>query len=32
MLLCQGNWQDTFEHQCVEMGQYMAAGLDVGMF
>jgi hypothetical protein len=31
-LLCKGDWQDTFNDQCFELGQYMAAGLDLGMF
>ena len=32
VLVCKGDWQNTFEKQCFELGQYMAAGLDVGMF
>jgi len=32
ILLCKGEWQDAFEEQCHELGQYMAAGLDLGMF
>ena len=32
VLLCKGDWQDTFNDQCFELGQYMAAGLDLGMF
>jgi hypothetical protein len=32
VLLCKGDWQHTFNDQCFELGQYMAAGLDLGMF
>jgi len=32
VLVCKGEWQDEFEEQCHELGQYMTAGLDVGMF
>ncbi|MDC9720106.1 MAG: flavodoxin family protein [Gammaproteobacteria bacterium] len=32
VLLCKGDWQDTFSDQCFELGQYMAGGLDLGMF
>jgi len=32
VLVCKGEWQDTFEQQCFEIGQYMTAGLDVGIF
>ena len=31
VLVCKGQWQDEFTDQCFEIGQYMAAGLDLGM-
>ena len=31
VLVCKGQWQDEFTHQCFEIGQYMTAGLDLGM-
>ncbi len=27
-LLCRGEWQDSFEEQCEELGMALAAGLD----
>lgn len=32
MLLCRGDWQESFADQCEELGLYMAAGLDAGIF
>lgn len=32
MLLCRGDWQESFVEQCEELGLYMAAGLDAGIF
>ncbi|HCH32248.1 MAG TPA: flavodoxin [Oceanospirillaceae bacterium] len=32
VLVCKGDWQDSFNDQCFELGQYMAAGLELGMF
>jgi multimeric flavodoxin WrbA len=31
-LICRGDWQDTFEAQCEELGAAMAAGLEAGVF
>ncbi len=31
-LLCRGDYQDEFETQCEELGLYMAASLDAGLF
>lgn len=31
-LLCCGEYRDEFESQCEELGLYLAAGLDAGMF
>ena len=31
-LLCHGEFQEEFITQCEELGLYMAAGLDAGMF
>jgi multimeric flavodoxin WrbA len=31
VLVCKGDWQEEFIDQCFEVGQYMAAGLDMGM-
>jgi len=31
VLVCKGQWQHEFTHQCFDIGQYMAAGLDLGM-
>jgi len=31
-LLCRGDYRDEFEDQCQELGLYLAAGLDAGMF
>lgn len=31
-LLCHGEYRGDFESQCRELGQYMAAGLDAGLF
>lgn len=31
-LLCRGEYRDEFESQCHELGMYMAAGLDAGLF
>ena len=31
-LLCRGEYRDEFEIQCEELGMYLAAGLDAGMF
>ena len=31
-LLCRGEYRDEFESQCEELGLYLAAGLDAGMF
>lgn len=32
VVLCKGEWQDGFADQCEELGQLVAAGLDVGVF
>lgn len=32
VLVCRGDWQEAFNDQCFELGQYMTAGLDLGMF
>jgi multimeric flavodoxin WrbA len=32
VLVCKGDWQDAFVQECFDMGQYMAVGLDVGLF
>ena len=32
MLIMRGDWQDEFEDQARELGLYMAAGLDAGIF
>lgn len=32
MLICRGDWQESFVGQCEELGLYMAAGLDAGIF
>lgn len=31
ILLCRGDWQESFLIQCEELGLYMAAGLDAGV-
>lgn len=31
-LICRGEWQQRFAHDCEELGLYMAAGLDAGIF
>lgn len=31
-LTCQGEWRDSFEDACEELGLYMAAGLDAHIF
>ena len=31
-LICRGEYQPGFEEQCLELGLYMAAGLDNGLF
>ncbi|HKK56236.1 flavodoxin family protein [Marinobacter sp.] len=31
-LLCRGDYRDEFEDQCQELGLYLAAGLDAGLF
>lgn len=31
-LVCRGEYQDEFETQCEELGLYMAASLDAGLF
>ncbi len=31
-LLCRGEWHDGFVDEARELGQYMAAGLDAGIF
>ncbi len=31
-LVLKGAWQDAFEDQLEEMGMYLAAGLDAGIF
>ncbi|SDX20151.1 flavodoxin family protein [Marinobacter mobilis] len=31
-LICQGEYQREFENQCRELGLYMAASLDAGLF
>jgi hypothetical protein len=30
--LCHGEYRDEFESQCQELGMYIAAGLDAGLF
>lgn len=30
-LVCRGEYQDSFEAQCEELGLYLAAGLDAGI-
>ncbi len=32
ILLCRGDWQDSFVEQCEELGLTMAAGLDAGIY
>lgn len=32
ILLCRGDWQDSFVEQCEELGLAMAAGLDAGIY
>ena len=31
-LICRGEWRDSFEGQCEELGTLMAAGLETGVF
>ncbi|MEM8687610.1 MAG: NAD(P)H-dependent oxidoreductase [Pseudomonadota bacterium] len=31
-LLCRGDYQDQFETDCEELGMFMAAGLEAGVF
>ena len=31
-LLCRGDYQDHFETECEELGMFMAAGLEAGIF
>lgn len=31
-LICRGEFQEAFLEQCEELGMYMAAGLEAGMF
>tara|TARA_B100000780_G_C20980275_1_gene391672 strand:+ start:325 stop:795 length:471 start_codon:yes stop_codon:yes gene_type:complete len=31
VLVCKGPWQEEFIQPCFDMGQYMAAALDLGM-
>lgn len=31
-LLCRGEYRDEFEEQCCELGMYVAASLDAGLF
>ncbi|WP_100639860.1 flavodoxin family protein [Marinobacter salexigens] len=31
-LMCRGEYQDGFEEQCRELGMYVAASLDAGLF
>lgn len=31
VLVCKGQWQPAFTDQCFELGQYMAASLDLGI-
>lgn len=31
-LMCRGEYQDEFEEQCRELGMYVAASLDAGLF
>lgn len=31
-LICRGEWREEFVEQCRELGLYMAAGLDSGIF
>ena len=31
-LLCRGEYRDEFEEQCRELGMYVAASLDAGLF
>jgi len=32
IVVCRGDWQDDFVGRCEELGLYLAAGLDAGMF
>ena len=32
ILVCRGDWQDDFVPRCEELGLYLAAGLDAGIF
>jgi multimeric flavodoxin WrbA len=32
VVVCRGEWQEQFVEQCEELGLYMAAGLDGGIF
>ncbi len=32
VVLCKGEWDEAFIAECEELGQLMAAGLDVGVF
>ena len=32
IVVCRGDWQDQFTDTCEELGLYMAAGLDAGIF
>ncbi len=32
VVLCKGDWNDAFADQCTELGTYMAAGLEAGVF
>jgi len=31
VLVCKGQWQEEFNQQCFEIGQFMSAGLDLGI-
>ena len=31
-LICRGDWDETFETQCEELGAALAAGLEAGVF
>lgn len=31
-LICRGQWQDSFDSQCQELGTTFAAGLEAGVF
>ncbi|MFN3712470.1 MAG: flavodoxin family protein [Alcanivoracaceae bacterium] len=31
-LICRGDWQEQFVTQCEELGLFLAAGLDAGIF